>query len=187
MTFWSEATMAPMRNYRWKLQITGIADGNDIIWWAKTVTVPSWDMNEVEHDHFDNKYYFPGRVTWQDVEVTLVDPVSPSAVDLTNQILQNSGYNIPSDGNEAKKTLAKSKAAGINAVGDFIVELLDADGNVKEKWTLNNAFIKSAKYGELDYSNDDLRQISLTIKYDWATCTIGTNERFIPQALANQK
>ena len=56
MTFWSEANMAPMRNYRWKLQITGLNE-NDIVWWAKTVNVPSWDMNEVEHDYFDNKYY----------------------------------------------------------------------------------------------------------------------------------
>jgi hypothetical protein len=177
MTFWSEATMAPMRNYRWKLQITGLGD-DDIIWWAKTVTVPSWDMNEVEHDYFDNKYYFPGRVTWQDVEVTLVDPVSPSAVDLTNKILVNSGYNVPAKPESQKKTLAKSKAAGSTAMGSFVLELLDADGNIKETWTLNNAFIKAAKYGDLDYSNDDLRQISLTIKYDWATCKVGNEERF---------
>ena len=50
----------------------------------------------------------------------------------------------------------------------FKLELYDAEGTVKETWTLNNAFIKAAKYGDMDYANDDLRQISLTIKYDWA-------------------
>ena len=177
MTFWSEANMAPMRNYRWKLQITGL-NKNDIVWWAKTVNVPSWDMNEVEHDYFDNKYYFPGRVTWQDVEVTLVDPVSPSAVDLTNQILNKSGYNVPSKAEGQKKTLSKAKAAGGDAMGTFILELMDAEGNIKEKWILNNAFIKAAKYGDLDYSKDELRQISLTIKYDWATCEVNGTEYF---------
>ena len=162
--------MAPMRNYRWKLEITGL-NAQSIVWWAKTVSVPSWDMNEVEHDYFDNKFYFPGRVTWQDVEVTLVDPVSPSAVELTNQILTQSGYNILASAGK-KATVSKAKAAHPDAMGDFVLQLLDADGTEKEKWTLKNALIKSAKYGELDYSNDDLRQISLTIKYDWAECTI---------------
>ena len=170
MAFWSKHDSAPMRNYRWKLQMTGL-NKDDIVWWAKTVNVPSWDMNEVEHDFFDNKFYFPGRVTWQDVEVTLVDPASPSAVELTNKMLEGSGYNVATKG-EVKKTISKAKAANPtgNGVGKFFLTLYDAEGVEKEKWTLNNAFVKAAKYGDMDYSNDDLRQISLTIKYDWATC-----------------
>lgn len=187
MAFWSSHESAPMRNYRWQLQIRGMtSDGSDIVWWAKTVNVPSWDMSEVEHDYFDNKYYFPGRVTWQDVEVTLVDPVTPSSVDLTNKILEASGYNVPTKPESGKKTLAKSKAANQNAMGDFVLQLLDADGNIKEEWRLKNAFIKAAKYGDLDYSNDDLRQISLTIKYDWATCKINGVERFKAKDFATQ-
>lgn len=180
MAFWSSHESAPMRNYRWQLQIKGMEnDGNDIVWWAKTVNVPSWDMNEVEHDYFDNKFYFPGRVTWQDVEVTLVDPVSPSAVDKTNAMLVGSGYEIAT-AHGAKKTISKSKAADPNGsgVGTFILTLYDAEGTEKETWTLNNAFVKSAKYGDMDYSNDDLRQISLTIKYDWASCTVNSVEYF---------
>tara|TARA_R100000152_G_C6744929_1_gene168597 strand:- start:105 stop:674 length:570 start_codon:yes stop_codon:yes gene_type:complete len=180
MAFWNSHESAPMRNYRWQVtiggfKITGVSD-TDVVWWAKTVSVPSWDMNEVEHDYFDNKFYFPGRVTWQDVELTLVDPVSPSAVEITNRILQGSGYEIAKQPG-AKKTLAKSKAANPGGAGmkSFKLELYDAEGTVKETWTLNNAFIKAAKYGDMDYANDDLRQISLTIKYDWASCTIGSN------------
>ena len=169
MTFWNEATMAPMRNYRWQLTMNGFT-GNTIVWWAKTINVPSWDMSEVEHDFFDNKYYFPGRVTWQDVEVTLVDPVSPSAVSLTNDVLEKSGYSIKTKAG-TRKTLSKAKSVN-TGTQKVTLDLLDADGNVKESWELNNAFVKAVKYGDLDYSNDELRQITLTIKYDWATCTI---------------
>ena len=53
---------------------------------------------------------------------------------------------------------------------------MNAEGKVIEAWTLNNPFIISAKYGDLDYSNDELRQVTLTLKYDWATCTINAEQ-----------
>ena len=170
--FWSESTSAPMRNYRWQIQMDGFT-GNTVVWWAKTSSVPSWDMSEVEHNYFDNKYYFPGRVTWQDLEVALVDPVSPSAVQLTHEILKNSNYVIPSSGG-AKKTV--SKAAAVGGLKQVVLTLLDTNGTTREQWTLQNAFIKAAKFGDLDYSNDDLRQITLTIKYDWAKCEFFDDE-----------
>ena len=173
MTFWNEASMAPMRNYRWQLTMNGFTD-NTIVWWAKTINVPSWDMSEVEHDYFDNKYYFPGRVTWQDVEVTLVDPVSPSAVALTNTVLVQSGYTVKTK--DAPKTTISKQRAVEDGVKKVTLELLNAEGEIKERWELNNAFIKAVKYGDMDYANDDLRQISLTLKYDWATCTVFGDE-----------
>ena len=50
------------------------------------------------------------------------------------------------------------------------MKLMDADGTIVEQWTLENPFIKSAKYGDLDYSNDELRTVEMTIRYDWARC-----------------
>ena len=32
-----------------------------------------------------------------------------------------------------------------------------------------NAFITGAKFGNLDYAGDDILNVSVTIKYDWAT------------------
>ena len=37
-----------------------------------------------------------------------------------------------------------------------------------EEWNLHNAFITSVKFGDLDYNSDDLVNIDLTIKYDYA-------------------
>jgi hypothetical protein len=56
---------------------------------------------------------------------------------------------------------------------------LTPDGNPIETWKLQNPFIKSAKYGDLDYSNDELRTITLGLRYDWATCDIdGVEKQF---------
>ena len=181
MTFWSEPNMAPMRNFRWKLTIEGFGGNNDNVWWAKTVTVPSFDVTEVEHDYFDNKYYFPGRVTWSDVEVTLVDPITPSSVELTNKILEAAGYNIKTK-DQAKITTMSKEKSSTSGLKTVTLELLDAEGDTKEEWVLQNAFIKAAKFGDLDYSNDELRQISLTLKYDWATCKIKGGDEFFSKA-----
>ena len=40
--------------------------------------------------------------------------------------------------------------------------------NVLEKWTINNPLITSVDFGQLSYSNDELVNISIGLKYDWA-------------------
>ena len=169
MTFWSKPALAPKRNFRWQLRITGF-DEDDVVWWAKTVNVPSFDVSEVSHDYFDNKYYYPGRLTWSDLEATLVDPISPDAAQLTLDIITKAGYNV-TDAPGPKKTMSK-KASTNDGLKDVIIDLVTAEGKTVESWTLKNAFIKAAKFGEMDYTNDELRTISLTFKYDWAVCTI---------------
>lgn len=179
MAFWSQNDIEPKRNFRFQVQITNLADGNDVLWWAKTVTTPSFEVSEVEHNHLDNKYYFPGRVSWNEVALTLVDPISIDAVTLTNQIIVNSGYIIPSQGNTSLETLSKKKST--TAIGDVVISIMNADGKPIEVWTLKNPFIKSAKYGDLDYSSDDLRSVELSLRYDYAICDATIERQFEPQ------
>tara|TARA_R100000388_G_scaffold78005_1_gene56835 strand:- start:217 stop:774 length:558 start_codon:yes stop_codon:yes gene_type:complete len=170
MAFWSNVTSEAKRNYRFKITMSPFGQGKDVLWWAKTVSLPSFDVSEIEHNHMDNKYYFPGRVSWSEVSMTLVDPIDPDATDLLNKMLVDSGYVIPGNADKAvnKETISKAKAAGLGAV---TIEVLDATGKAIETWELKNPFIKSAKFGELDYSSDDLKQVELTLRYDWATCS----------------
>lgn len=166
MSFWTEATSEPKRNFRFQVEITGFGT-ESIVWWAKNFKPPSYDVSESTHDFLDNKYYFPGRLTWQDCTVSLVDPVTPNAAALTNQIILQSGYNVKGI-NTVPKTM--SKAGAVGALGSVITTIFNADGSEIEKWTLQNAFLKGVTYSTLDYSNDDLRTIDLTWRYDWAEC-----------------
>ena len=177
MAFWSNHTSEAKRNYRFKITMLPFGQVNSVVWWAKTSTLPSYDVSEIEHNHMDNKYYFPGRVSWSTVTMTLVDPISPDATDLLNKMLTDSGYVVPANETAAanKATISKNRAAGLGLVK---IEVLDADGNEIEIWELKNAFLQSAKFGDLDYSSDDLKQVELTLRYDWATCVSGGNERF---------
>lgn len=175
MSFWTEPGLQPKRNYRFKITIPSLVDGagapQNIIWWAKNFKPPSYSVSEATHDYMDNKYYYPGRVTWEDCTMQLVDPVSPNAVALTNAILMRSGYVVkttPGGSPEQLQTISKNNAT--IAMGDIVVDILTADGVVIEKWTLNNPFLKAASFSTLEYANDDLRTIDVTFRYDWATC-----------------
>jgi len=173
MAFWSEQTSEAKRNYRFKVTLD-----NEALWYAKTCTLPSFDVSEVEHNHMDNKYYFPGRVSWSEVTVNMVDPISPDAAGKLNDLLTKMGYLIPSSDASAinKQTIDKSK----NAIA-VKIEVLDMNGDAKETWDLKNAFIKAAKFGDLDYSNDELKTVELTLRYDWAVCNTGGAEFFKKQ------
>ena len=166
MAFWSTADVEPKRGFRFIVQI-----GSQVVWWAKQVSTPSFDVGEVEHSFLGNKYYFPGKVSWSEVSLTLVDPISPDAVALTNQYLVDSGYMIPvnADNESQWKTISKTKAttAGLENID---IQVLNADGVIIEHWRLQNPFVKSVKYGDLSYEDDALRTVELSIRYDWATC-----------------
>ena len=171
MAFWSTADVEPKRGFRFIVQI-----GDDVIWWAKQVNTPSFDVGEVEHAFLGNKYYFPGKVSWTEVSMTLIDPVSPDAVQKTNEYLLGSGYMVPLNEalpEEERRTISKRKATA-TGLGDILITVLNADGQELEKWTLKNPFIKSVKYGDLSYEDDALRTVELGIRYDWAVCSFGT-------------
>lgn len=177
--FWTDGSAEPKRNFRWLVTFNGggTDSGNGkvtgVLWFAKNVTSPSFNVTSVTHDFLDNKYYYPGRVEWQTITLTLVDPVSPDAVGFVNQILTATGYNIKNSNVDIgdAKTISK-KGATDAGLKNLQIDILNADGDSLEKWELQNPFIESAKFGDLDYTNDDLRTVDLTIKYDWATCTI---------------
>jgi hypothetical protein len=171
MAFWTEQTNEPKRNYRFLVEITGLGAGGDasVQWWAKNFKVPSYEISEVPHDFMDNKYYFPGRLTWADCSMQLVDPVSPNAVALTNQVIVDSGYSVKTNSDlDSPSSMSKSKAVG--ALGNVIVSILNSDGTTIEQWTLKNPFIKSVTWSDLSYDNDELRTIDITFRYDWAVC-----------------
>lgn len=175
MSFWTENTTEPKRNFRWRVTMSNILQydgvGSAAVWWAKTVDTPSYTVTDITHPFFDNEFKFPGRVQWQDVNMTLVDPISPNAAYLTNQMILQSGYEIKNVQNFIDKPRSISKAGANAAIGLVSIEVLAGTGEIVEKWEMKNPFITSVKYSTLDYSNDEMRTIDLTWKYDFATCT----------------
>ena len=164
--FWSNQNQAPKRSYRFMIEI-----GGEAVWWAKNVNTPSFDVGEIEHSFLGGKYYFPGKVSWSTVTMTLVDPIQPDSVGFTNSLLAASGYIVPKDVDSAAERQTVDKVTAINLSGLQInIIVLDANGEEIEIWTLNQAFIKSAKYGDLSYEDENLRTVDIEWRFDWASC-----------------
>jgi len=191
MPFWStnfgeDVTLNdPKRKFRFTVEFQGVAAaiGGAVLWYAKTVTKPSFQIAAAEHKYLNHTFYYPGSVTWQDVSVTLVDPVDPDMTATLSDIVVSSGYSPPAD-TTSLTTMSKAKAAG--ALGTVIITQIDAEGKPLEQWTLWNSFMTEVKYGDLEYGGDDLSEMSVTLKYDWARVETAGNSVAIAGSGGNE-
>ena len=162
MGFWTDTVSpSPKRNYRWIMLMAGIPQ-----WIVKKVNKPGFTIGEASHQYLNHTFYYPGRVEYEKTSITLVDPVTPDASALMMKILHNAGYRIPMKPNHTQ-TLSKESAC--RALGNVQVASLGPEGNPIERWTYMNAWLTSAKFGDLDYSNDDLTEIQIELRYDFVT------------------
>jgi len=187
--FWSNPGLEPKRQYRWVFSF-GVATGNEEghipSYICRKVDKPTFNITETEHTFLNHKFYYPGRVEWQEASVTIVDPLGIDAANALQKIVEKAGYVSPSNltvktaspgkapGNKLQ-TISKSNFASENGVlGQAYIQQLDAAGVIRETWTLNNVWIKSIDFGSLDYTSDDLVEITLQLRYDWATQSQGS-------------
>ena len=175
MPFWTEAhdatTKDPKRKFRFQVSFNNITDPNGngaVLWYAKTVSKPSFQIASTEHKYLNHTFYYPGAVSWQDVSLSLVDPVNPDMTLTLSRILEQSGYVIPGNAIDPASLASISKGQAVNALGEVTIIQLDALGSEIERWTLWNAYISEVKFGDLEYGSDELVQLDLVLKYDWA-------------------
>lgn len=169
--FWSDAAIEPKRKYRFLLSFNGIPQ-----WIVKTTGKPNFSVSESEHSFINYKFYYPGRLEWEEVSITLVDPVDPDASHTMLQLIENSGYvaphnflNDPQGRGKASNVVTFSKKRAVDAVGGrMYIHMIDEDGAPIETWSLYNPWIKSVNFGDLDYESDELVNVELSVRYDWA-------------------
>lgn len=181
MAFWSDTSLGvpePKRSYRFLVYVGGFQP-----WVAKKATKPSFSISETEHVYINHKFYYPGRVEWNTVDVTFVDPGAPDTTQSVYNILKESGY-VPPKNQSDVRTI--SKAAAVNSLGTIRIQTLGdqfegtgdtqaqpgtpiAQGSeVLEEWVLYNAWLKEVKFGDLDYTTDELLEVTMTLRYDFA-------------------
>jgi len=201
MAFWNEAALEPKRKFKFLIRF-GLASDKLPSFIAKKADKPSFDVSETKHDFLGHAFKYPGRVTWKDVSVTIIDPAGggvPSAddanastlkaaandvTDALYNVLLSAGYQSPTaagaaiTGGSSLSTLrTMSKGSATAPFSQIEIIQIDANGNALETWTLNNAWIKSVNFGSLEYGSDDISDVSLTFVYDWADVKI-TSTRF---------
>ena len=176
--FWNEAVVEPKRKFRWLMSVQGIE-----FFTIKKVTRPQITITEAEHKFINHTFYFPGRVTYNEIDFTIVDTANPDAAETLRQIISAGGYRLPSSADIATQSITKQGA--VTALGTVQINLIGGGGNpssgagtgtvpgndegvVLESWTLHNAWVKDVSFSELDYDGDDLAEITVKLRYDFA-------------------
>ena len=170
--FWNDTSVEPKRAFRWLFYLQGPDTGLPT-YVARVVKKPSFTVSNVQHQFVAHTFNFPGRIQWDPVEITLVDPIADDASTALTRILVASGYKIPANQQEAQYSFSRAKA--VTAMGNPTIEMIDSDSNPIERWTLKNAWVERVDYGQLDYTSEEIVNITLGIRYDYAEYFSGTD------------
>jgi hypothetical protein len=142
----------PKLGNRFIMEINGIES-----YIIKTANRPTFTSEVVELDHINVKRKIKGKSTWDDVTITLYDPIVPSGAQQVMEWIRTSHESLT--GRDGYNSFYKK---------DVSFYLLGPVGDKIEQWTLKGAFISSANFGELDWASNDPVSIELTLTYDYA-------------------
>ena len=140
------------------------------------MTKPSYTLSETEHKFLGNTYYYPGAVTWDAVTATIVNAVNPDGNAIFMAALFGAGWMDPNQQDGAFQAddvqfKTPNKQAAQNTLGMVNIVELDGKGAYIGRWDLENPWLTNVKFGDLDYSSEELLNIELSFRYDWATYT----------------
>lgn len=173
--FWTDVNTEPKRSFRYLFYLQGQATTLEP-YLVQSVKKPSFTMEgQVQAKYIQHTFKYPGRVMWQDVTVTLIDPrgagtslLEDAANVLTNIGLRRQGYQSPTADNQATRSSISKVKAGVALGTPFLVEI-NAEGLEISRWTLKNSYLSNIDYGQLSYNEDSIVTYTLTITYDYAT------------------
>lgn len=131
---------------------------------------PSVTFGDITVDAYNSKIRLAGKPEWADMTVKLRDDASGNVSRLVGEQLQKQFDFM----NQA------SAAAGIDYKFLTRLEMLDGGNGastpvVLETWEVVGCYLQGVDYGTVNYANNEVVTVDLTIKYDNATqAPIGT-------------
>ena len=142
----------PKMKNRYIMEIDGIQS-----YLIKTAARPSITFETITLDHINIKRKLQGKGEWQDITITLYDPIVPSGAQAVMEWIR----------------LGHESITGRRGYADFYKKditfyMLGPVGDKVEQWTLKGAFIVSADFGGLDFASNDVAEITLSLAYDHA-------------------
>jgi hypothetical protein len=145
----------PLRKNRWLFRFP--SDLGIMEWFCESAKRPSIQQKDVEIPFLNTSTWVVGRYTWDTIQVTLRDPIGPSASQAVMEWVRLHSESV---------TGRQGYAAGYKR--DVEIEMLDPTGVVVQKWILKNTMCTNVDFGDLNYSQDDLSTITMTLRFDYA-------------------
>jgi hypothetical protein len=124
---------------------------------VKSANRPSINFESIKLDHINTYRKLQGKGEWQDLSITLYDPIVPSAAQKVMEWIR----------------LGHESITGRRGYADFYKKdidfyMLGPVGDKIEQWKLKGAFIQAANFGDLSFDSNEPATIELTLSYDYA-------------------
>lgn len=145
-------TFEPKRKFRWTIEIDGID-----AFTLKTAARPQKTFEETVVDYINTKRYLAGKMAYSPLNITLQDPIAPSAAQKVMQWVRLA-YEVIT-GRSGYATQYKK---------DITLKMLDPQGAVIEQWDLKGAWIQDTNFGDLDYASSDNAEVAIVVRFDAA-------------------
>ena len=146
----SVTTLMPKLQYRFRVAFTGLGNGSpnksSVTQNVISTSRPNLTHEEVVIDSYNSKMYLAGKHTWEPITVVFRDDMSSHVIKASS--ISGSAYK-------------------------FTMQIETLDGNnttptVFDSWDLAGCFITQVQYGDLNYADSNMVQVTMTIRFDQA-------------------
>jgi hypothetical protein len=144
----------PKMKNRYYMEFTDVALPAYLV---KSANRPTINFETIKLDHINIYRKLQGKGEWQDISITLYDPIVPSAAQAVMDWVRLGHESITGRRGYAEFYKKDIQFYMLGPVGDKI-----------EQWTLKGAFIQAANFGDLSFDSNEPAQIELTLSYDYA-------------------
>ena len=117
---------------------------------------PSITFGDVVLDHINVERKLKGKGRWDDVTITLYDPIVPSGAQAVMEWVRLSHESVT--GRDGYSDFYKK---------DLTLDILGPVGDIVSEWIIKGAYVKTATFGEYDWTADAAISLSVTIAMDY--------------------
>ena len=123
---------------------------------VKSATSPSFTDNIIKLDHINTYRKLRGKREWQDMTLSLYDPITPSGA---QAVMEWARLGYESVTGRAGYADFYKKDVTLNALGPV--------GDIVGEWIIKGAFVQNSNFGQYNWSSDEAVQVDLTLAMDY--------------------
>jgi hypothetical protein len=124
---------------------------------VKGVNAITLTQGEVTLNHINIQRKVKGKTVWNDVQMTLFDPITPSGAQAVMEWVRLHHESVT--GRDGYSDFYKK---------DLVLDVLGPVGDVVSEWILKGAFIKDANFGDYNWDTADTAvNLTMTVAVDY--------------------
>jgi len=123
----------------------------------KGISSVGFSQEEIKLNHINTYRKVKGKLSWNDLTMTLFDPITPSGAQAVMEWVR----------------LHHESVTGRDGYSDFYkkdvtIDVLGPVGDIVSEWVIKGAFIKAAEFGEYSWDNENAAQnLTVTLGMDY--------------------